>query len=280
MTATLTHEKPAGSHYVLGWSDAEQDRLIRQAMILAPLTERLFREAGIGTGQRVLDVGSGVGDVAMLAARLVGPSGEVLGLERNAGYIARATERVSAVGFRNVTFVQADLNDLTIDGLFDAAIGRLILNHLPDPVAVVRAVSRLVAPGGVIAFAEPTWSSTLAVSAAVPLWSQLMTTLHEIFTRSRGTTREGLELYRIFQDAGLRAPTMHLEMPLGDDARFAEVETDLLRALLPAAEEHGVSVAELGDLDTLAERVHAALVQTKAPICFVGMVSAWSRKTA
>jgi ubiquinone/menaquinone biosynthesis C-methylase UbiE len=280
MTTTLTRANAAGSRYVLGWSDAEQDRLIRQAMLLAPLTEQLFRDAGIVRGQRVLDIGSGVGDVAMLAARLVGPSGEVVGIERDAGYIARATERASAVGYRNVRFVQADLNDLGVDGPFDAAVGRLILSHLPDPVAVVQSVARLVAPGGVIAFAEPAWSPALAVSAAVPLWSQLMTTLHEVFARSRGTAGVGLELYRIFQDAGLRAPTMHLEMPLGDDARFAEVETDLLRALLPAAEEHGVSVAELGDLNTLAERVRAALVEAKAPICFVGMVRAWSRKTA
>src|SRR6476646_7897239 len=211
-------------------------------MLLEPLTERLFRDAGIGVGQRVLDIGSGVGDVAMLAARLVGPSGEVVGIERNAGYIARATERVSAVGLRNVTFVQADLNDLGIDGPFDAAIGRLILTHLPDPVAVVRTVARLVDPGGVVAFAEPMWSPALAVSAAVPLWSQVMTTVHEIFARSRRTAWVGLELYRIFQDASLCAPTMHLEMLLGDDARLAAVVTDLLPALLPTAEEHGVSV--------------------------------------
>ena len=55
--------------YVLGNTDAEYERLIRQAARLAPLTERLFREAGIGQGQRVLDLGSGLGDVAMLAAR-------------------------------------------------------------------------------------------------------------------------------------------------------------------------------------------------------------------
>src|ERR1051326_4326669 len=95
------------SVYVLGYSDAEQDRLIRQATLLAPITERLFREAGIGRGCRVLDIGSGLGDVAMIAARLVGESGEVLGIDRNAGFVARARERVAAVGFRNVTFVQA-----------------------------------------------------------------------------------------------------------------------------------------------------------------------------
>ena len=71
---------PLSYDYALGYTNAEHDRLIRQAARIAPITERLFREAGIGPGQRVLDLGSGVGDVAMLAARLVGPSGEVGGV--------------------------------------------------------------------------------------------------------------------------------------------------------------------------------------------------------
>jgi protein-L-isoaspartate O-methyltransferase len=83
------------SHYSLGNSDAEHERLIWQSSRLAPLTERLLREAGIGPGQRVLDLGSGVGDVAMLVARLVGPSGEVVGVERNTHSIARARARVA-----------------------------------------------------------------------------------------------------------------------------------------------------------------------------------------
>jgi cyclopropane fatty-acyl-phospholipid synthase-like methyltransferase len=61
--------------YALGYTDAEQDRLIRQAALIAPITERFFREAGIGLGYRVLDLGSGMGDVSMLLARLVGTSG-------------------------------------------------------------------------------------------------------------------------------------------------------------------------------------------------------------
>jgi ubiquinone/menaquinone biosynthesis C-methylase UbiE len=58
--------------YVLGSANTEHERLIRQAAIFDPISERLFREAGVGPGQRVLDVGSGLGDVSMLVARLVG----------------------------------------------------------------------------------------------------------------------------------------------------------------------------------------------------------------
>ena|SRR2546425_11291167 len=99
-------------HYALGSTDAEQARLIRQAALLAPFTERFFRGAGIGPGQRVLDIGSGVGDVAMLVAKLVGPSGEVVGVERNARSIARARARMAEAGLRNVTFTQSDVSQI------------------------------------------------------------------------------------------------------------------------------------------------------------------------
>jgi SAM-dependent methyltransferase len=274
-----THANAPISHYILGWSDAEEERLIRQAMLLAPMTERLFREAGIGEGQRVLDIGSGIGDVSMIAARLVGPSGEVIGVERNAEYMARARERVAAVGFRNVKFVHADVNDLPVPGPFDAAVGRLILTFIPDPVAVLRSVSRLLAPRGVVAIIEPSWTPAIAFNARVPLFSCLLTTTHELFQRLGIDTERGPNLHRIFQDAGLPAPLMHLDMELGHDAAIAELQTELLRAVQPDAERHGVSLAELGDLDSLPDRIHAELLAARTPIAYVAMASAWSRKT-
>src|ERR1700757_1737859 len=93
------------SDYALGYTNGEQERLIRQAARLGPIAERLFRSAGIGPGQRVLDLGSGMGDVAMLVARLVGPSGEVVGVERDANSIACANARASAAKLHNVNFL-------------------------------------------------------------------------------------------------------------------------------------------------------------------------------
>src|SRR5437773_3478345 len=139
------------SHYALGSTDAEHERLIRQAALLAPFTERFFRSASIGPGQRVLDLGSGVGDVAMLAAKLVGASGEVVGVERDPGSIARARARVAEAGLRNVSFTQSDVSQIQSSKPFDAAVGRFILMFVSDPVTIVSSLVQLVRPGGVIA---------------------------------------------------------------------------------------------------------------------------------
>ena len=121
------------SRYALGSTEAEHERLIRQAVRLSPCTERLFREAGIGSGQRVLDLGSGVGDVAMLAATLVGSSGEVVGIERDSRSAVRARSRVAEARFHNVRFAECDVSQLENAAPFDAAVGRFILQFVSDP---------------------------------------------------------------------------------------------------------------------------------------------------
>ena len=115
------------SDYAFADRTHEQRRLASQAELFDPLTERLFRTAGLGNGMRVLDLGSGAGDVAMLAARLVGPEGKVFGVERDPEAVASATARVTQAGLSNVRFIQGDAQ--TLDGVadgFDAAVGRLV----------------------------------------------------------------------------------------------------------------------------------------------------------
>src|SRR5215472_5509014 len=170
--------------YPLGHTDAEHERLIRQAASVAPTTERFFREAGVGPGQRVLDIGSGVGDVAMLVARLVGFSGEVVGIERDPKSIAKARARVTEAGLHNVSFKESDVGEIPDGKPFDAAVGRFILMYLPDPVAALRSISRLVRPGGVIVFQEPYWVPVLAHLARLPLWSATASLIDETMRAS------------------------------------------------------------------------------------------------
>ena len=80
--------------YPLGRSDAETRRLILQHQIYSPITRQFLTAAGITRGMKVLDLGSGAGDVAMLCADLVGPQGTVVGIDAVASILDFARHRV------------------------------------------------------------------------------------------------------------------------------------------------------------------------------------------
>jgi len=268
----------AASLYALGSTDSEHERLIRQAARLAPCTERFLREAGISTGQRVLDLGSGVGDVAMLAARLVGPSGEVVGIERDPRSLDRARTRVAEAGLRNVSFIQSDVSQITASEPFDAAVGRFILMWLPDPTSVLRQLSLLVRPGGVVAFQEPSWAPVFAILTHLTLWSAAASLMYETIGRSGANPEMGLALYRIFQEAGLPAPTMQMEAPLGNDPDFIRWMYDVMCSLRPQIQQLNLSLEKLGDFDTLLERLQVEVAASNGVTSWMAVVGARARK--
>ena len=112
--------------YILGHSPAEVRRLMLQAAILKPITERLLREAGLTPGLRVLDLGCGCGDVAMLAAELVGPNGAVASTaapkfspSRASGHRPQAT--------RNIEFRESAAEDFVDQAPFASETSRSTL---------------------------------------------------------------------------------------------------------------------------------------------------------
>ncbi len=274
--ASVKADSPTPS-YPLGSTDAELERLIRQAARVAPYTERFFRDAGIGPGQRVLDLGSGVGDVVMLVARLVGPSGEVVGVERNTRSIARARARVAEAGLHNVSFTHSDVSQIVGDKPFDAVVGRFILMFLPNPVAVLRSLSQLVRPGGVLAFHETSWAPALVLTANLPLWFAAASLARETLQRSGANTEMGLALHKVFQEAGLPAPNMRMEMLLGTDPDFTRWIYDLLCSLRPQIQQLDLSLDGLGDLDTLPDRLQAEVAAANTVVALVALVGACSR---
>jgi SAM-dependent methyltransferase len=216
----------------------------------------------------------------MLAARLVGPSGEVVGVERDTRSIARARARAAEAGLAHVSFTQSDVSEAPSARPFDAAVGRFILMFLPDPVAVLRSLFRVVRPGGVLAFHEPSWAPFLLLSSNLPLWSASVSLAHETFRRSGANTEMGFALYQIFQEAGLPAPSMRLEMPLGDDPDFIRGIYDVLRSLRPQIQPLDPSLETLGDFETLPERLQAEVAASKTIVSWMALVGAWARRPA
>lgn len=261
------------NQYALGSAAAEHERLIRQANWLAPHTERLFREAGIGPGQRVLDLGCGVGDVSLILARLVGPSGQVVGIDREPRSIARARARAAENGLTNTSFTQSDVSALPPADLFDAAVGRYILLFLPDPVYVLRSLSRLLRAGGVLAFQEPDWELFLTACERAPLWRAAAALMVETFRRSGTNTEMGVALAGAFERAGLPTPTTHSDVLVGAERWMP----DVLHSLRPNIQALELPLAALGDFATLWERLQAEASARMNAIPLPSLVSAWAR---
>lgn len=279
MTATIG----SAPGYVLGQSTDETRRLIQQAQFLNPLTRRLFQEVGIAEGMRVLDVGSGAGDVALLAAEIVGPSGSVVGMDRDPAVLAVARERAHAVGLTNVKFMEADLHAVAPSGDFDAVVGRLVLLHTPDPVTVLRGLSRQLRPGGVAVFQELQQSVTsLQSSPPLPLWEQVWRWIVATMEGAGVHLDMGYELHRVFQAAGFPAPQMEVAAPLirGADPAPYEWTANTLANILPRTVKLGIATAEKVGVETLAERLRAEVLAADAVVRFTDLVGAWARKPA
>ena len=145
----MTDGTPASGSdsYALGRSSAETDRLITQHQLYGPFTRQFLVAAGVTAGMKVLDLGSGAGDVALLLADLVGPQGRVVGVDTNEEILAVARDRVRAAGWTTVSFQAGTLADLTLDRDFDAVVGRWILMYLPDPAQFLQQARTFLRPG-------------------------------------------------------------------------------------------------------------------------------------
>src|SRR5215470_9986971 len=133
--------------YVLGHSAFELERLDRQERLIGPSTREYFQAAGIAPGMRVLDVGSGTGIVSFLAAELVGPTGEVVGIDRAPAAVAAARAAAAARVLANVSFREGDPVDMAFERPFDAVVGRYVLMFQADASAMLRGLARHLRPG-------------------------------------------------------------------------------------------------------------------------------------
>jgi len=268
------------SDYVLGHTQGEQFRLIRQAQVLAPATERFLRDAGITAGMRVLDIGCGMGDVTILVAHLVGPAGRVVSIDLDQASIETARRRMSTLGLDNTAFHRADISSFTDAVPFDAVVGRLVLEFLPDPAAIICRLSELLRPGGIMALQEATWKVWLAYTSHLPLRMAVTTLLHDVFRAGGAHTEMELPLYRGFMAAGLTSTQLRIELPVDDSAEFRSLLHDLLLSVRARAEAFLLPLDKLGDPQTLASRLNDELEAHRSFASFVGLVGAFARRGA
>lgn len=205
-------------NYLLGHSPEEIERLKYQAVLLKPITERLLRSAGLTEGMHVLDLGCGAGDVSMLAADLVGSSGRVVAIDRNATVMETAYRRAQLAGLSHIEFVQSEIETFVSHDRFDAIIGRYVLIYAADPGASLRAAARYLKPNGIFAFQEANGIVCTSSLPTASLWDQCGTWCAEVYRHAVPHPDVALRFSEFFQSAELGVPNIFCEVPVaGDD---------------------------------------------------------------
>lgn len=167
------HRGPGYASSMLGYDRAELDEL--PDFVTAPFAGvgNPLRSSGLPAGARVIDLGSGSGMDCLLAARRVGPEGEVIGFDMTDAMLAKARQGAAAAGLGHARFEKADISQLPLeDGTVDVAISNGVINLSPEKSRVFSELNRVLRRGGRVQFADIVIEKELSAAALndIDLW--------------------------------------------------------------------------------------------------------------
>lgn len=200
--------------YVIRGGVAGRERLRILARVLQPTTVSLFDRVGIKPGLACLDVGCGGGDVSLILAQRVGPTGRVIGLDMDDIKLKLARDEAEAQQLNNVRFECVDINDWQGESAFDLIYSRCLLTHLQDPATVLVRMLQALRPGGVVIIEDIDFSGHLC-HPHLPALQRYMDLYTQIVQRRGGDPNIGPRLPGLLLEAGFEQVQMNVELPAG-----------------------------------------------------------------
>jgi SAM-dependent methyltransferase len=261
---SLTREN-AGSH-----ADLDPSSLLGPT--LAPFTRRLFTEAGLKPGMRVLDVCSGAGDVAFIAREVVGKTGRVVGFDEPPTVVAYANERATYRRLENVEFVSGTLDNPPPGEQFDAVVGRLVLMYRRDPTRDLRGIVELLRPGGLVVFQELDLLAATSLPRAVHV-EKAREWILDTFRLADIDAQMGLKLHPAYRSAGLVSIQMRVDGLIGgSESPLPALLSDVAETIIPPFHP----VASTHELEALEERIRNELAESGGVMSSALLISAWA----
>jgi SAM-dependent methyltransferase len=273
MAPSTTPEATPEPSYAIEGGELGKRRLDLLAEVMRPSTLRLLRKVGLGPGQRCLDAGCGGGHVTRDLARIVGPTGKVVGIDFDPKVVELARAAAANEGFDNVELLVADAR--TVDGgPFDLVYGRFLLSHLSKSEEVLAHMSQLACPGGSVAIEDVDFTGSFC-HPANPAYDRYLQLYVEVVARTGGDATLGQRLPRLLIEAGLEDVTWNVFQLVHAVGPYKELENLTLERIRPALVRHGLASSEEIDEILLSMRRFAADPSTL--VSLPRIVQVWGR---
>ncbi len=231
---------------MLGASQYEIDRLVFQGEVWRSMTDGLFEKLGVKSGWKCLDVGAGIGTVALPLAERVGNEGEVTAVEAIPLYAATLREELARKNIENVRVFEGDLRRFKVPrGAYDLIFARWVFSFLPDVERCLRHLVPGLKPGGALAI-EDYHHLGCAYYPNRPSFDAVIEGARRWYGKTGGNYRVAGELPAIYYKLGLKDVEVvpHLRVGRPDSALWKWGELFFLGHLQTMIRERVVTLDE------------------------------------
>jgi ubiquinone/menaquinone biosynthesis C-methylase UbiE len=247
----------AMASYIIRGGEEGKARLGIISEVLEPSSTGLLRTAGIAEGFRCLDVGCGGGNTALSMARIVGPTGRVVGIDMDPVKMSLAARDAAAQNLTNVEFRTGDATALDEDAEYDLVYARVLLTHLADPDEVLARMVRATKPGGPVVLEDLDHTAVFCHPRCAAL-ERYVELYNELSRRRGGDPEIGPKLVGLMRRAGLEHIRVGVVQPVfleGQAKRIHQLTLDNIADAVLAtglADAQGVEALK-AELDAYAD---------------------------
>jgi len=262
-------------HYVLRGGQWGYDRLKLLARFKRGDTLELFRRAGVRPGMRCLDLGCGGGEGTFDLAAAAGPEGSVTGVDMDEVKLDLARREAARRGLGNIEFRRANLNDWHEPGAYDAVYCRFVLQHLSQPVDLLRRMWAGVRPGGVLIVEDADFDGWCCHPANGG-FGFFLRAYSQVIKRRGGDHAMGRKLYGCFLAAGIPDPEVAVVQPVRTQGEAKALAWSTLEAVADAiVSEH---LASADEVSAALDDLQRFTADPRTLICGPRVFQLWSRR--
>ncbi|HXY93657.1 MAG TPA: class I SAM-dependent methyltransferase [Acidimicrobiia bacterium] len=263
------------SSYVIRGGVEGKARLGVISEALEVSTAALLDRAGLRRGMRCLDLGCGGGDVTLAMARVVGPTGAVVGIDMDAVKVELAQQDANTEGIRNVEFRRGEATELDARDAYDLVYARLLLTHVPARTMVLDRMIDAVKPGGAVVVEDLDHSAAFAYPSC-PALDRWIPLYNAVSARRGGDPEIGPKLVGMLRRAGLADVELAAVQPAfvsGPAKRIHQITVENVRDAILREE-----MATDEELEELAAELEAFSADRETIVGFVRIYQVWGRR--